>query len=51
MEKHPYNCARNCYRDDLCKNCDHFVSVDEKNLEIQKAQELFENWQLKRKTA
>ena len=49
MERHPHNCARNCYRIDLCENCENLKPVDEMRDEMETAQKLYNKWQNQRK--
>lgn len=47
MEKYPNNCARNCWRSDLCQACDFFKSQEQANAEIREARRLFNKLKLK----
>jgi len=47
MKKHPHNCARNCWRSDLCQDCEFYKPVDEANNEIELARQMFNRLKLK----
>ena len=46
MEKNPRTCIRNCFRIDLCENCEFFKSVQQGNAEIKIAREMFNKLKL-----